>query len=739
MLFAQIAILVAITSGLIAGYIFCKVKGIALPKNINKILSIALAVVFFFRYMWSADAMMYIVDLAESPFASSGLTALALISNWLLLSVIVLAIMFPFFKNGKTSVLLKYYGSAVVLLYISTLKVGTIGICGESVYTGFDIRAIFIAIELALLVAIIAKEMVETKAKCEKSDLRALPLILCMLAATMPAYMLAALFGYSNYSFEVVDLIASHRAFLYGAVALPLFLYFVLRNKDPEVIRGLLIYMCLGVMISFSAYYRFPDLARLADWPLHLCNTAVYIVPLCLIFKMDRLFYFTYFINVMGAAIALLMPSYSGVNIMSYNVIRFYLCHYIAFFMPILMVGLKLYKRPKLQQFKYSMVAFLAYFIAMLLANAYCTNYDPEVDFFFLNSDFIVGHLGQWAENTRNFVVSFNIGTYNFVFYPIYQTVFFIVYVFAGIGMWFLYEGMYMLEDTMIAMSEKKKAIKADRLALEVSLAGRSKEEPMNSNITDKLVLNNFSKRYGKSSVYAVKEANLEVCAGDVFGFLGHNGAGKSTIIKSIVGIQPITSGSISVCGFDVNKQSVMAKRNIGFVPDHYALYEKLSGREYLNYIADLYDVSKEDRDSAISHYIKLFNLEGSIDNQIKTYSHGMKQKVTIMSALIHNPKLWILDEPLTGLDPDSIIQVKECMREHAKKGNIVFFSSHLIDVVETVCNKIAIIAKGDIITCDNVADVLAKGRLEDYYREITVKATSTSIDDAGNLVKVDA
>ena len=156
-----------------------------------------------------------------------------------------------------------------------------------------------------------------------------------------------------------------------------------------------------------------------------------------------------------------------------------------------------------------------------------------------------------------------------------------------------------------------------------------------------------FSKKYGNSKVFAVENATFEIGAGKICGFLGHNGAGKSTIIKSIVGIHPITSGNIEVCGYDVDAQPVMAKKNIGFVPDHYALYEKLTGREYINYIADLYDVSVEDRTKAINKYVDLFELNESFDNQIKTYSHGMKQKITIISALVHNPKVWVLDEPL--------------------------------------------------------------------------------------------
>lgn len=287
-------------------------------------------------------------------------------------------------------------------------------------------------------------------------------------------------------------------------------------------------------------------------------------------------------------------------------------------------------------------------------------------------------------------------------------------------GMWFIYELGYSAVQGWQDIAARNRKIKVDRLALEIKLGGRNIEEPINMENENKLVLKNFTKRYGKSDVYAVKDACLEVNGGEIFGFLGPNGAGKSTIIKSIVGIQTITDGTIEVCGYDVKTQSVQAKRQIGFVPDHYALYEKLTAREYINYIADLYDVSKEERDERLNRFIELFEFQTAIDNPIRTYSHGMKQKVTIMSALIHNPKVWILDEPLTGLDPNSIFQVKECMKQHAAAGNIVFFSSHIIDVVERICDKIAIIRKGQIQCVRDVADLeQTEESLEAFYMSV--------------------
>lgn len=233
------------------------------------------------------------------------------------------------------------------------------------------------------------------------------------------------------------------------------------------------------------------------------------------------------------------------------------------------------------------------------------------------------------------------------------------------------------------------------------------------------LIISNFSKRYGGSNVYSVKDVNIEVHGGEVFGFIGHNGAGKSTTIKSIVGIQPITLGKIEICGYDISKDPLNAKLNIGYVSDNHASYEKLTGRNYVKTIANLYMVSDEDFNTRLDGLTHDFNLEDAIDKPIKDYSHGMKQKLVIIASLIHEPKVWILDEPLTGLDPISAITLEKKMREYANKGNIVFFSSHIIEVVEKICDRIAIIKKGEI-KCNYTLKELAEKNisLESLYME---------------------
>lgn len=212
------------------------------------------------------------------------------------------------------------------------------------------------------------------------------------------------------------------------------------------------------------------------------------------------------------------------------------------------------------------------------------------------------------------------------------------------------------------------------------------------------LKIKNLTKRYGNSKVKSVDNLSLELKPGEVFGFLGPNGAGKSTTIKSIVGILPFEEGKITINGIDIVKKPLGAKKQIGYVPDNHAVFERLTGREYVNHVANLYGVSVKQVEKISDHYVKLFNLEQAYDNPIKNYSHGMKQKISVIAALVHKPKLWVLDEPLTGLDPQSAFLLKETMRNHAKEGNTVFFSSHILDVVENLCDRVCIIKKGKLL-----------------------------------------
>lgn len=240
------------------------------------------------------------------------------------------------------------------------------------------------------------------------------------------------------------------------------------------------------------------------------------------------------------------------------------------------------------------------------------------------------------------------------------------------------------------------------------------------------LKLENVTKSYNKGEVKAVDNISFEVKPGEIFGFLGPNGAGKTTTIKMIVGLLKPDNGRILVKGIDNQKNPIEVKKLISYVPDNPEVYDRLTGIEYLNFMADVYGVSKDERSERIEKYLKIFKLKDAINDPIKSYSHGMKQKVVLIGALIHDPQLFILDEPMVGLDPKSAFDLKEIMRKRCEEGKTVFFSTHVLEVAEKICDRIAIINKGKIIAQGTMEELkqqsVNKESLENIFLELTEK-----------------
>ncbi|MDH7578576.1 MAG: ABC transporter ATP-binding protein [Bacillota bacterium] len=233
----------------------------------------------------------------------------------------------------------------------------------------------------------------------------------------------------------------------------------------------------------------------------------------------------------------------------------------------------------------------------------------------------------------------------------------------------------------------------------------------------------NVFKSYGKGKVRAVDGISLAAKPGEIFGFLGPNGAGKTTTIKMIVGLLHPDAGQIKVAGIDVSRDPLAAKQKIGFVPDQPWVYERLTGIEYLNFLADVYRVPAETRQQRISHYLEIFDLKDAIGDLVRSYSHGMKQKLVLTGALLHDPPVWIMDEPMVGLDPLSAFMLKDLMAEHCRRGHTVFFSTHVLEVAERLCDRIAIINKGRIIACGTLEEIKEhreKETLENIFLELT-------------------
>ena len=232
------------------------------------------------------------------------------------------------------------------------------------------------------------------------------------------------------------------------------------------------------------------------------------------------------------------------------------------------------------------------------------------------------------------------------------------------------------------------------------------------------LVINNVSKKYPGSKDYAIQDINLKIEEGDIYGFIGPNGAGKSTLIKSIVGIHNF-EGEIKYNDISNKENPIEFKKNIAYIPDNPVLYEHLTGVEYINFILNIFNV-KENKEKDILELAEIFSLGNKIYDPISSYSHGMQQKISIMAALLHDPKVLILDEPFVGLDPKATYELKEKLKALCEsKGLIVFFSSHVLDVVEKFCNKISIIKNGKIVESGETQVVKGEGSLEDKFMEI--------------------
>ena len=230
--------------------------------------------------------------------------------------------------------------------------------------------------------------------------------------------------------------------------------------------------------------------------------------------------------------------------------------------------------------------------------------------------------------------------------------------------------------------------------------------------------IKNFSKTY-KGGKKAVKNLNLEIKAGDIYGFIGHNGAGKSTTIKAMVGILDFEAGDIIINGHSIKAEPVQCKKDIAYIPDNPDLYDHLTGIQYLNFIADIFGISQKEREDSIREYGDMFEITYNLGDVFSSYSHGMKQKLAIISALLHKPKLMVLDEPFVGLDPKASMLLKNVMRKMCQEGSAIFFSTHVLEVAQKLCNKIAIINRGELVAEGDMETMIREGSLEERFMEV--------------------
>ena len=227
----------------------------------------------------------------------------------------------------------------------------------------------------------------------------------------------------------------------------------------------------------------------------------------------------------------------------------------------------------------------------------------------------------------------------------------------------------------------------------------------------------NVTKKYGAN--IALKNISFTVNDGEIFAFIGHNGAGKTTLIKSIVGIHTFDEGDILINGKSIKSEPIACKKEMAFVPDNPELYEQMKAIDFINFICDMYEVPQDEREKNIKKYAKMFEIENNLNDTIESFSHGMKQKVALISALAHNPKILIMDEPFVGLDPKAVFDVKNLMNEMIKEGKTIFFSTHILDVAEKLCSRVAIIKKGELLKVGSMDEVKGDASLEKVFLDL--------------------
>jgi len=702
------------------------VKTDKLLKVLSLLLFFVYIISFFFTDSIDSTFNLFFIDIrtpidAQATWVFSRLmTVVMILLRWLTAVVVAWGIVGSFFKQRFLKWMMASFGIVVGILDIIFFKSHMIAFFGNDAYTLFSLRGIQFALVIVFLLILSIMNLItliQTKSKVTKKDILTLIVVFILSCfALMPESLLYNLLG--NYGDSPLDFNNEHLLLIVFSFAFIIAAYFVMFSKTQEDRNLMLMFLVLAAFFQYF-YIRRTGIGSL---PLHLCNTAILLMMISFVFKWKGVFYFNYFANVLGAFMAILLPNYTS-DLYSSGVVHYWYNHIYVLVIPILGVAFHTFERPTLKLMIKAIGIFSIYYVFVVFINAWINNFE-SVDYFFTYSSFIPSKLGLESVQYHN-TISFQFKELTFVFFWLFQVLYFFGFIFLMFMSWYVYDGIFQFADRYYNLILKRKKMNMDVLNLKKALNGRKLTEPINPGGIDMLKISHFSKQYGSSKNKAVDDFSLEVYAGEVFGFLGHNGAGKSTTIKSLVGIQSITEGEMEICGYSIKTQPLEAKLHIGYVSDNHAVYEKLTGREYIHYVADLYKVSKEEREERLEKYLERFALAFAIDNEIKSYSHGMKQKLVVIASLIHQPKVWILDEPLTGLDPTSAFQIKECMREHANKGNIVFFSSHVIEVVEKICDRIAIIGKGKLEGVYVIKDLLATGTsLEQLYMDSVAKQT---------------
>ncbi len=502
--------ILALALCLVVGYLVVD-RYAHMPQWVHRAVVGVLAVVFAVRYMIARDLLMEIVGFDNSQLTTHASIIVVLVANWMLTTLLVLIFISPYYKSSRSDIILRYFGGVTMALYLCTFGINMTGLYGAQWYS--DSRAILISIELGIMLALVAVQWIRhttgapksnktirgetsrTKSSiswpcssnsgslCDTTDttqqnsqvgtepqhtcirpannnravevLVIVGLVLGMMLANFPSYLFQAIIGEVSNSTVIDNFTLPHCLLIAGAFVLAFVMYCVLRDRQPQTIRYILLYIALAGLVSFNNTKSFATFADVADWPIHLCNLTIYLLPICIICRSRRLFAFVAHVSIVGAFIALLFPTYGEFNTWaSPTLIRFYSNHYVPFILPILCSVLGVFPRFTFRDTLYGIVGMFVYFALMLVANAYCIGTTPDIDFFYQNGTQITSVLSLGF--TRNVLWQFSIGSLQFNIYPVYFVIFWAVLVFDVYLLNGLYQLVYRLEDWHSAKRMKR-------------------------------------------------------------------------------------------------------------------------------------------------------------------------------------------------------------------------------------------------------------------------------------------
>ena len=468
-----------------------------------------------------------------------------------------------------------------------------------------------------------------------------------------------------------------------GLLVVTLFLVAGILNKyDKRTCFNALAIISLALLFQYFRYYTFRSFSH-ANLPLHLCNIGLVLIFLSFLIKSRQLFVFTHFFNILGAVIAIVFPLSASGYILQYPTLEFIFCHSFLVLIPIWAVMLGVQKKPTRKELLKITPYFFGIYWIIVGISSWLVLSDHNVNYFYSINSMIADIIPVLAPLRE---VTFMIGSATF--YPLYQLALCFGIIAIAFLCSYLFDHIYKIEDAKALIRKiRYEDAKKKKEILPVEIA---KTAQYNVEVVD------LHKTY-KNGHKALHGVNLSVKKGEIVGVLGHNGAGKSTLIKCLTSILDFKEGQILFDGCDIQTSPQLAKKNMGYVPDNHATYDNLTGIEYLNYVADMHGLG-ECRHVRIAELLRIFNLEFAATKQINGYSHGMRQKISLISAILHKPKVLILDEPVAGLDFPTAQEVKKFLRKYCKANNSVILTSHLMDMVSEICDRVVVISEGRMV-----------------------------------------